>query len=349
MSFVIGLWMSQAHANTYTVTTTADSGAGSLRLAMTDANTHAGLDTIVFNVPTTDAGFTAVPGVWTIRPTTPLPKMTDGGTVIDGTTQSANQGNRNPFGPEIEIDGTNAADANGLFITSPNNVIQGLIINRAAWTAIEIQGTPARGNIIVGNYIGTDATGMVAQGNHVGGIWIRAGASNARIGGQTVADRNIISGTTTSMNLATGNGVYIDKADSNRIIGNYIGVNREGTDTLPNSIVEIFSVSSDEGATYEGTVTADPSGNFLWSGTASGPHVTATCTDTAGNTPEFSVHAPVTGAAEQLRSEAPAHPQPELSQSLQPIHHNPLRLAAQDNRSTDSIHRTRAASGSTLQ
>jgi hypothetical protein len=37
-------------ANTYTVTTTADSGAGSLRQAITDANGNAGADTIAFNI-----------------------------------------------------------------------------------------------------------------------------------------------------------------------------------------------------------------------------------------------------------------------------------------------------------
>ena len=451
---VSGLWSSQAEANTYTVTTTADSGAGSLRQALTDANAHAGPDTIAFNVPTSDAGFSAVPGVWTIRPASALPNLTDGGSVIDGTTQSANQGNRNPLGPEIEIDGTNAVNTNGFTIKSPNNVVRGLVMNRVSYTAIEITGALARGNIIVGNYIGTDATGMVAQGNHFGGIWIRFGANNTRIGGQTAAERNLISGTTTSVNLATGDGVYIERANSNRIVGNYIGVNREGTATLPNisvgvcmreckfnvvggtepgtaniisgngwagvvlriptgrnntisgnyigtdstgrinlgngsygilfdfgaqentigprnivafnglhgirmrhdstfantitrnaitrnggmgivnaegasaginppaittataslvtgtavpnSTVEIFSDSSDEGAIYEGTAAADSSGHFTWSGTASGPHVTATCTDTAGNTSEFSVSALVTGVEENLSAEAPA-------------------------------------------
>ena len=35
-----------ATANTYTVTSTADSGAGTLRQAITDANTNPGADTI---------------------------------------------------------------------------------------------------------------------------------------------------------------------------------------------------------------------------------------------------------------------------------------------------------------
>jgi len=40
---------------TYVVTNTNDSGAGSLRQAILDANANAGTDTIVFNIPVTDA------------------------------------------------------------------------------------------------------------------------------------------------------------------------------------------------------------------------------------------------------------------------------------------------------
>jgi hypothetical protein len=101
------LSISIASAEMYTVTATRDSLAGSLRQAIEDANARAGPDTIIFNIPTSDPGYAA--GVFTIRPGAPLPDLTDGGTVLDGTSQSANQGNTDPFGPEIELDGT-AAD-----------------------------------------------------------------------------------------------------------------------------------------------------------------------------------------------------------------------------------------------
>ena len=52
-------------AATYVVTTTADSGAGSLRQAILDANGNAGADTITFNIPAS--------GVQTISPVTILP------------------------------------------------------------------------------------------------------------------------------------------------------------------------------------------------------------------------------------------------------------------------------------
>lgn len=72
------LLATSAFSNTYTVTTTADSGAGSLRQAITDANANAGADDIVFNIP---GG-----GPWSITVSSALPNLT-GPTVIDGTTQ----------------------------------------------------------------------------------------------------------------------------------------------------------------------------------------------------------------------------------------------------------------------
>ena len=54
-------------AATFTVTTTADSGAGSLRQAITDANSNVGSQTIQFAIP--------CPGVHTITPATPLPVL----------------------------------------------------------------------------------------------------------------------------------------------------------------------------------------------------------------------------------------------------------------------------------
>jgi hypothetical protein len=42
---------------TFIVGTTADSGPGSLRQAILDANATAGADTIAFNIPTSDPGY----------------------------------------------------------------------------------------------------------------------------------------------------------------------------------------------------------------------------------------------------------------------------------------------------
>jgi len=73
-----------AFANTFTVINTNDSGAGSLRQAITDANNHAGLDTIDFNIPGS--------GVQTITPASDLPAITDP-VIIDGYTQTGASAN----------------------------------------------------------------------------------------------------------------------------------------------------------------------------------------------------------------------------------------------------------------
>ena len=91
-------------AATFTVTNTADSGAGSLRQAIDDANSAAGTDTIAFDIPGA--------GVHTITPLSLLPII---GTplTIDGYTQPGSAPNTNATGAlntvlQIEIDGTGA-------------------------------------------------------------------------------------------------------------------------------------------------------------------------------------------------------------------------------------------------
>src|SRR5262245_43519225 len=72
------------------VNTTADSGPGSLRQALNDAY-GAGADTIMFNIPTSDSGYTGT--YWSIQPLTGLPAISKGtgydagDLVIDGTSQ----------------------------------------------------------------------------------------------------------------------------------------------------------------------------------------------------------------------------------------------------------------------
>src|SRR5207237_4387872 len=91
-SIAICLVMSAATiaAATFDVTTTADTGAGSLRDAITLANASGGLDTITFHIGS---------GLQTITPATQLPSITSP-VLIDGSTQTAFAGN-----PLLEING----------------------------------------------------------------------------------------------------------------------------------------------------------------------------------------------------------------------------------------------------
>ena len=214
-------------ATTYTVTNTNDSGSGSLRRAIEQANSHAGPDVVAFDILTTDSGYDSATGVWTIKPLSALPSLIDHDTTIDGTTQTSNQGDTNPDGPEIEISGVRAGSVNGLKIESAGNVIKGLVINRFAASGILLTGSTASENTIAGNYIGGDATGTVALGNGSNGVLIgsEAGSYNT-IGGTTDDARNVISGN-------GSDGVDL-RSDNNVVIGNYIGTDASGTADLGN-------------------------------------------------------------------------------------------------------------------
>ena len=225
-----------AHASTtFTVINTNDSGAGSLRQAILDANATPGADVINFNIPGS--------GVQTIAPTTKLPQITEAVT-INGYTQPGASPNTKAVGSDavlkIELSGASASDADGLFITASNSTVKGLVINRWGNAGVHISGSGATGNKVVGNYIGTDASGTQKLGNFVFGVYIYD-APNNTVGGTTTAERNVISGNEYGVyiedNGATGNRVlqnvisaneyagvalYSDTATSNRIFSNSI-------------------------------------------------------------------------------------------------------------------------------
>ena len=81
--------------------------------------------------------------------------------------------------------------------------------------------TSSRGNVVEGNYIGTDATGQVALGNPIGVDIL--GATSNLIGGTSPAEGNVISG-----NAQVG--VWIHwAATGNRVLGNWIGTDPTGS------------------------------------------------------------------------------------------------------------------------
>ncbi len=216
-----------SHATTYTVTNTNDNGAGSLRTAITNTNTYPGSHSIVFNIPTADAGYNSTEGVWKITLTSSLPIMMHNSVSIDGTTQTTYVGDTNPYGPEIMLDGENNSWADFAFhIYNASSVtIRGLIITRFV-VGIQISGTNSQNNVVAGNYIGCNYNATDTMGN-VHGIYILSGPHNNIIGGTSVADRNIISG-----NNHTG--MRVVHSNSNTIQGNYVGLNRTGTAALRN-------------------------------------------------------------------------------------------------------------------
>jgi hypothetical protein len=210
----------QGILTTYIVTNTNDTGVGSFRRAITDANANAGLDRIVFNIP----GGT----VHTIMPLTTFPNITDS-VIIDGSTQPGYVGK-----PLIELNGSLApVGTNGLVIKAGHSIVRGLVINRFiandVFSGMGIVLDQKGGNIIEGNYIGTNAAGDTAKGNGGSGVAIFGASSDNLIGGTTAAARNVISGNTMSgIQISTGS------AGSNRIKGNYIGISATTWDSVGN-------------------------------------------------------------------------------------------------------------------
>lgn len=224
----------------FTVTTTNDSGAGSLRQAILNANSNPGADTIAFNIPGS--------GTRTIALTSPLPTITEAVT-IDGTTQPSGR---------VEINGDRAGRAaTGLILAGGNTVVRGLTITRFRYDLVKLLALDFIGaggsairidssnNIIEGNLLGTTATGATDVGNDLAGVLVTG--PNNTIGGTRDAARNILSGNLVGVGLATSG------ATGNQVIGNYIGTDPNGTTAIPNSAGVVILGAS--GNTIGGTAT----------------------------------------------------------------------------------------------
>jgi parallel beta-helix repeat protein len=259
-----------AHASTtFTVINTNDSGAGSLRQAITDANATSGADVINFDIPGT--------GVHNIAPATELPTITDPVT-INGYSQAGATPNTKAVGSDavlkIELSGQSAgAGAIGLRVESANSTIVGLVINR--WgQGIRVNGPDGAGVKVVGNFIGTDASGTQDLGNSSYGMFIDYSPNNT-IGGTTAAERNVVSGN-------DGHGLFVAGAGAtgNKVVGNYFGTDASGTQDLGNTQVGV-TVYYAPGNTIGGTTAAernvisgnDGHGVWIWGDPAKGNEV----------------------------------------------------------------------------
>ncbi|HMB96435.1 MAG TPA: hypothetical protein VKK61_10380, partial [Tepidisphaeraceae bacterium] len=183
-----------------TVTNTNDSGDGSLRAAINNANVVQTPQSaaILFNIPGS--------GVHTIKPASQLPTITvqlD----LEGTTDS--KGN-----PLIEIDGEDAGDVSGLVFNRNTNgndkpsIVSGLVINRFEENGIVIGGSGPTD--VYGCRIGTDPTGTIAEKN-LEGIAITGNNNQIGMAGSGAAFQTIISG-----NMADG----VDIGGNDNIVQN---------------------------------------------------------------------------------------------------------------------------------
>jgi titin len=218
----------------YIVNTTSDENDGkcddgdcSLRDAIILANNDLG-GTIKFDIDPSDSG--CIGRFCTIKPTSDLPSLTGGSITINGFTQpTASAGH-----PKIEIDGSKAGIASGLDISSSNNLVRGLVINRFYHYGIKIH-SDANWNTISGNFIGTDLGGFDDLGNGLSGVLI-LGSNHNIIGGSSAFKRNVISG--------NYGGIMINNGRGNNVSGNYIGTDANGYAILGNKDCGVITTSS---------------------------------------------------------------------------------------------------------
>ena len=236
----------------FIVTNTNDSGAGSLRQAILNANASPTPVTITFDIPGA--------GVQTITPTSALPSIT-APVVIDAESQPGYSGS-----PLIVLDGASAGGgANGLDLTGNNITVKGLVINSFAQAGILINGT---NDVIQQNYVGTNAAGNAPLGNsHAIELAV---ATNAVIGG--VGAGNLIGGSANS-------GILVNADSSGTLIqGNTIGVDLSYTISLGNGIDGIHVQQGSNNTTIGGTAPGD--GNVIADNTQYGIGIDTSATGT---------------------------------------------------------------------
>ncbi|MGB8326774.1 MAG: SdrD B-like domain-containing protein [Steroidobacteraceae bacterium] len=251
-----------------TIVNVNDTGQGSLRQLITNANTltgdaslaQAGLvaakENAVFMISngTAAAGLRAannyfVGGVATIAPVSVLPTIS-APLVLDATKQPGFTAT-----PVVELNGAGSGGVSGLTISAGSSAVRGLVINRFTQAGVYLitGGT----NLLAGNYIGTNAAGTAALANSFG-IEIDNSPNNV-IGGTVAADANVVSGN-------VGKNISLDNAGStgNLIEGNRIGTNATGTAAIASAVgVQLTNAPSN---TIGGTTSG--AGNLI-SGNAS--------------------------------------------------------------------------------
>ena len=176
-----------------------------------------------------------------------------------------------------------------------------------------IRGADTADNVIIGNMIGTDRKGATKLGNGTA-IWLLEGAHGHVIGGTEGGQANVIAfsgivgiqveGVDTVGNTIRGNSMYsnaqqgilsVDGGNAGLAPPSLTAANPVSGTACAGCIVDVYSDDADEGRIYEGSTAADANGSFAFDKKTSGPFVTATATDSHGNTSSFSESLPVFG------------------------------------------------------
>ncbi|HVS40368.1 MAG TPA: choice-of-anchor Q domain-containing protein, partial [Gemmataceae bacterium] len=171
---------------------------------------------------------------------------------LDATGTTAGPGESLGNSYDVVIEGGASDNTIGGVTAAARNVISG----SSQAFGVLIYGSGTTGNVVEGDYIGTDATGMTStdgSGNPLGndeGVRIEYASDNT-IGGTTAAARNIISG-----NSEDGVDIGLAGTTDNVVEGNYIGTDVTGAVKLGTGdwgVIIGQSGSSADGNTIGGT------------------------------------------------------------------------------------------------
>lgn len=184
------------------------------------------------------------------------------GVFIFASEATGNQLQGNFIGTAVDGASKLENTENGVAILTPNNVIGGTtagarnVISGNRQNGIAIQGNSgsfgdiipgAPGNLIVGNFLGTDVTGNAKLGNGFSGVQLFT--PNNIIGGTTVESQNVLSGNSVGVTIIG------DLAQGNQILGNLIGTDATGLFALGNVAdgIELLASNNIIGGTTPGT------------------------------------------------------------------------------------------------
>jgi hypothetical protein len=189
---LLATFCSTTSAATFTVTTTADAGAGSLRQAILNANALAGTDNIVFNIGT---GTQTITLLSSVNVTTSMH--------INGTTQPGYSGT-----PLINIGGASVFNINSVNTGTlsslgfvPNTSSFAILVSSCSnWLFVNNKATGADVALLL---LGTNTTHTITSNNFSGsadGVYMNGGLNNGHI----VNNNNLSNCTNTSLTYSVG-------------------------------------------------------------------------------------------------------------------------------------------------
>jgi hypothetical protein len=206
------------------VTNTNDSGAGSLRDAISVANTKAGFSTIAFDIPGD--------GPHTIVPATGL--LASAPVIMDGYSQPGSSLNTLQEGtnavPGVVIDGSQVSEQTKVLLAfgGSGSIVRGIGVHSAPGAAIAFGTNEVfDGGALEGSFVGVDPTGTAKIANAGTGVIVSDACDGFVVGGASPDKRNIVSGSGRA-------GIQTSGADT-VILNNLVGSDATGNFPLGNA------------------------------------------------------------------------------------------------------------------